>query len=146
MAHVAKSALVPYSAAEMFALVDEVEHYPEFLPWCGGTEVIERDKLKTVATIHIDYLGIRQSFTTENSKVDNVEMAMTLRDGPFDRLDGLWRFQPLGASACKVMLTLDYGFNNPLLDKAIGPVFGVIANTMIERFVSRADALFGKSV
>lgn len=145
MSHVAKSALVPYSAADMFALVDEVEHYPEFLPWCGGTEVLERDTVKTVATIHIDYLGIRQSFTTENSKIDKLEMTMKLRDGPFDRLDGVWRFQALGESACKVMLTLDYGFDNTLLEKAIGPVFGVIANTMIERFVSRADALYGSA-
>ncbi len=143
MAHVAKSALVPYSAADMFALVDAIEDYPEFLPWCGGTEVLERDKAKTVATIHIDYLGIRQSFTTENSKIDKLEMKMKLRDGPFDRLDGVWRFQALDTSACKVMLTLDYGFNNPLLEKAIGPVFAVIANTMIERFVARADTLYG---
>ena len=145
MPHVEKSALVPYSAANMFALVDEVERYPEFLPWCGGTELLERDRDKTVATIHIDYLGIRQSFTTENTKIDKHEMQMKLRNGPFDRLDGAWRFQALGESACKVMLVLDYGFDNALLEKAVGPVFGVIANTMIERFVSRADALYGQS-
>ncbi|MEP7154275.1 MAG: type II toxin-antitoxin system RatA family toxin [Betaproteobacteria bacterium] len=149
MAHVEKSALVPYPAADMFALVDDVARYPEFLPWCGGAEVLEHTAAKTVATIHIDYLGIRQSFTTENAKSKkgrNIEMRMTLRDGPFDKLDGTWKFAALDTAACKVSLVLDYGFSNPLLEAAIGPVFGVIANTMIERFVARAEALFGDSV
>ncbi len=143
MPHVEKSALVPYSDADMFALVDEVEHYAEFLPWCGGTDLIERSDSITVATIHIDYRGIRQSFTTENAKHPSVEMRMKLRDGPFSRLDGVWRFQALSSEACKVSLMLDYGFSNSLLEKAVGPVFGVIANTMIERFVARADAVYG---
>lgn len=143
MPHVEKSALVPYADARMFALVDAVESYPEFLPWCGGSELIERSAELTVATIYIDYRGIRQSFTTANTKLGQSEMQMTLRDGPFSRLDGTWRFQALSAEACKVTLTLDYGFANALLEKAIGPVFGVIANTMIERFVARADALYG---
>jgi ribosome-associated toxin RatA of RatAB toxin-antitoxin module len=144
MPHVEKSALVPYADAKMFALVDAVERYPEFLPWCGGSELIERTAELTVATIHIDYRGLRQSFTTENNKRDQSEMQMKLRDGPFSRLDGAWRFQSLSADACKVTLTLDYGFANALLEKAIGPVFGMIANTMIERFVARADALYGR--
>lgn len=143
MSRVEKSALVPYSAANMFALVDDVERYPAFLPWCGGAEVLERDAVKTVATIHIHYLGIRQSFTTENTKVDNLEMKIKLLDGPFEHLDGVWRFQALETSACKIIFILDYGFANTLLEAAIGPVFGVIANTMIDRFVARADTLYG---
>ena len=143
MSHVKKSALVAYSAADMFALVDDVARYPEFLPWCGGADVLEQTATLTVATVHIDYLGIRQSFTTENTKVKNSEMNLKLRDGPFERLDGKWRFQELDKSACKVSLELDYGFANPLLEAAVGPVFGIIANTMIERFVARADELYG---
>ena len=130
----------------MYALVDDVERYPEFLPWCGGAETPERDATRTLAIIHIDYRGIKQSFTTENTKVENVEMQMKLREGPFDRLEGAWRFQALADSACKVMLVLDYGFANPLLEKAVGPVFGMIANTMIERFIARAEALYGDPV
>jgi ribosome-associated toxin RatA of RatAB toxin-antitoxin module len=143
MPHVEKSALVPYADADMFVLVDAVERYAEFLPWCGGADLIERTDSLTVATIHIDYRGIRQSFTTENAKRRPTEMQMKLRDGPFSRLDGTWRFQALASDACKVSLMLDYGFANALLEKAIGPVFGVIANTMIERFVARADAIYG---
>ena len=146
MARVEKSALVPYSAAEMYALVDDVERYPEFLPWCSGAETPERDATRTLAILHIDYHGIRQSFTTENTKIEPVEMQITLREGPFDHLDGIWRFKALAVSACKVSLVLDYGFANPLLEKAVGPVFGMIANTMIERFVSRAEVLYGDPV
>ncbi len=143
MSTVEKSALVPYSAAQMFALVDDIDRYPEFLPWCSGASVDRRGDATILATLHIDYRGIKQSFTTENSGEKNVEISMRLVDGPFSRLDGLWRFQALSASACKVTLTLDYGFNNAILEAAVGPVFGVIANTMIERFIARADALHG---
>ncbi len=142
MPHVKKSALVAYSAADMYSLVDDVARYPAFLPWCNGADVLEQNAARTVATIHIDYLGIRQSFTTENDKVENGEMKLKLRDGPFEHLDGTWRFQQLDEAACKVTLELDYGFANPLLEAAVGPVFGVIANTMIERFVARADELY----
>ena len=143
MSTVEKTALVPYSAAQMFALVDDIDRYPEFLPWCSGVSVDRRSDATIIATLHIDYRGIKQSFTTENSIDKNVEIHMRLVEGPFSRLDGLWRFQTLSASACKVSLTLDYGFNNAILETAVGPVFGVIANTMIERFIARADALHG---
>ena len=143
MPTVRKSALVPHPAAEMFALVDDVEHYPAFLPWCAATEVHARDDTCTVATIHIDYLGLRQSFTTANDKVAPVEMKMRLQEGPFSALNGVWRFEPLSDTACKVLLTLDYAFSNPLLEKAVGPVFGGIAATLVDRFVARAEALHG---
>ncbi len=142
MTNVEKSALVPYSASEMYSLVDDVKRYPEFLPWCGGAKVQQRDDETIVATLHIDYHGIKQSFTTENTRAENVEIRMRLVDGPLSRLDGWWRFQPLSATACKVTLTLDYGFANAILENAVGPVFGVIANTMMERFIARADALY----
>ena len=144
MARVEKSALVPYSAAEMYALVDDVERYPDFLPWCSGAETPEHDATRTLATLHIDYRGLRQSFTTENTKVKNVQMQMTLREGPFNQLDGTWRFKALADAACKVTLVLEYGFASPLLESAVGPVFGMIANTMIERFIARAETLFGE--
>ena len=146
MPRVEKSALVPYPAAQMFALVDDVERYREFLPWCGGSTVGERNELLTVATILIDYRGIRQSFTTQNLKYGTETMEIRLVEGPFKSLDGVWRFQPLSEGACKISLALEYRFASPVLEKAVGPVFGVIANTMIERFVARADAQFGRVV
>ena len=144
MSQVAKSVLVPYSAEMMFALVDAVERYPEFLPWCSRTEVLKRDSALTVGTIHIRYAGVSQSFTTENRKEGVEWMRLSLRDGPFKSLSGAWHFAALSEKACKVELNLDYTFSNTLLERAVGPVFGMIAETMIDRFVSRADALYAQ--
>jgi ribosome-associated toxin RatA of RatAB toxin-antitoxin module len=143
MPKVSKSVLVPYSAEIMFALVDAVERYPEFLPWCSSTEVRLRNALQTVATINIRYAGVAQSFTTENDKEGLTVMRIKLRDGPFKSLEGAWHFQSLAASACKIQFDLEYTFANNLLERAVGPVFGMIAATMMDRFVSRADALYG---
>jgi len=142
MPQVARSVLVPYSAAAMFGLVDEVERYPEFLPWCGGAAVLSRDADLTVARIDIDYLGVHQSFTTANTKEGNEWMRISLREGPFRSLGGHWHFTTLGEAASKVELSLEYAFANRLLEKAVGPVFNTIAETMIDRFTQRAETLF----
>jgi len=123
----------------MFALVDQVEDYPVFLPWCGGTEVKRRDDLITVATIHIDYMGVKQSFTTENSKQAPTEMNLTLQDGPFSHLQGHWRFLALGDTACKIEFVLSYTFSSRMLETLLAPVFNHITNTFVDAFVNRAD-------
>ena len=140
---VQKSALVPHSSAEMFALVEDVERYPEFLPWCSGSRVLVREELTTVATIEINYRGIRQAFTTANTKHGTERMQIALLEGPFKALDGEWTFAALGSTGCKVGLRLEYSFVNSVLEAAVGPVFGLIANTMIERFVARAASQYG---
>ena len=140
---VQKSALVAFSTAQMFALVNDVERYPEFLPWCGGARVLTLNALTTVATLDINYHGIRQTFTTTNTKQGTESMQISLREGPFKELEGVWQFTRLEIAACKVALRLDYSFANTILETAVGPVFGMIANTMIESFVARADALYG---
>ncbi|MBL8511191.1 MAG: type II toxin-antitoxin system RatA family toxin [Betaproteobacteria bacterium] len=145
MPQVTKSVLVPYSAAAMFDLVDAVERYPDFLPWCGSSHVLERSPLITVAAIEIQYLGVRQSFTTANEKQGQEWMHLSLREGPFRQLNGHWHFRQLAPEACKVELYLEYAFSNRVLEGAIGPVFGMIAETLIERFVERADALYGRA-
>ena len=138
---VQRSAQVPFSTTEMFQLVDAVERYPEFLPWCGGTEVLKRDERETIATIAIRYAGVSQSFTTVNTKENHEWMRLTLRDGPFKNLQGHWHFFALSAEACKVELQLEYAFSNIVLEHAVGPVFGMIAETMMDRFVARAENL-----
>lgn len=143
MSRVDKSVIVPHTAEQMFLLVDDVARYPQFLPWCGGAEVIEQNDERTVATIFIDYMGLKQSFTTENRKHGQRGMDLRLREGPFKRLEGTWRFHALGEDACKVELSLDYSFANALLEAAVGPVFGMIAATMMERFVARAEKIYG---
>jgi ribosome-associated toxin RatA of RatAB toxin-antitoxin module len=143
MAVVEKSVLIERTPAQMFDLVDRVEDYPAFLPWCGGTELIERTDSKTAARIHISYHGLKAHFATENAKEVPRWMNIELREGPFRRLDGGWRFTPLGETACKVEFRLHYEFSNRLLEKALGPVFSHIANTFVESFVKRATQIYG---
>lgn len=142
MARVEKSVLVAHSPERMFELVDRVEDYPDFLPWCGGTELKVRDEHRTVATIHIAYLGIRQSFTTENIKTHPREMRIRLQDGPFSELEGAWSFLRLGDDACKVEFRLHYEFSSRMLETILAPVFSHITNTFVDAFVRRADEVY----
>ena len=144
MALVEKSVLVEYSAPRMHALVDDVARYAEFLPWCGGTEVLSREGDVTHAEIRIEYRGIRQRFSTENRSQPPHLIEMRLLDGPFRQLDGSWHFKPLGEQACKIEFRLHYEFSSRLLEKLVGPVFHYIANTFVEAFVKRAQQLYGK--
>lgn len=139
---VSRSALVHFSAARMFELVDGIEQYPEFLPWCSGTSVTLRDQDTTRATINISYRGISQSFSTENRKQFPRHMTMQLLEGPFKSLDGEWRFTPLDDQACKIDFELHYEFSSVLLEKLVGPVFGYIAGTMVDAFLKRAEQLY----
>ena len=143
MALVEKSVLIERTPAQMFELVDCVENYPQFLPWCGGAEVIARTATRTAATVHINYHGIKSHFTTDNAKEAPHLMQIKLTDGPLKRMDGQWRFLPLGETACKIEFKLHYEFSNRLLEKVLGPVFGHITETFVESFVKRAQKVYG---
>lgn len=143
MRSVTTSVLVMYTPAQMFELVDRVELYPQFLPWCGGTQVITQSADRKTARIDIDYHGVRAHFTTDNLNQPPESIVITLKDGPFRHLHGEWKFRALGQDGCKVEFALAYEFATTLLDKVIGPVFNHIANTFIEAFVRRADAVYG---
>ncbi|RJG06182.1 type II toxin-antitoxin system RatA family toxin [Noviherbaspirillum cavernae] len=143
MAVVHKSVLLGYSAEQMFALVDRVEDYPRFLPWCGGVEVKQRSDNKLVASLLINYHGIKQTFTTENTNVPPVSMKMTLLEGPFKHLDGTWNFKSLRADACKIDFELHYEFSSRMLEQVIGPVFNMIANSFVDSFCKRAETVYG---
>ena len=144
MASVKKIVLIEFTPAQMFDLVDGCEDYPQFLPWCGGTELLSRDERTTVATLHINYHGIRSHFTTENLKERPARMEIRLREGPFKHLDGTWRFVALGDSACKVEFELHYEFASKLLEKVLGPDFSHIANTFVDSFVKRAGQIYSR--
>lgn len=143
MALVEKSVLIEHTVEQMFRLVDEVENYPMFLPWCSKTELKFRDSAKTVATLHINYHSVRSHFTTENDKHEFTAMHIRLVDGPFRQLEGHWRFKPLGDTACKIEFALSYEFSSKVFEKAIGPVFAHIANTFVDAFVRRAGQTYG---
>lgn len=143
MALVEKSVLIERTPAQMFVLVDRIEDYPQFLPWCGGSTIHERTPERTAATVLINYHGLKSHFSTENTKQEPFLMDLKLRDGPFDHLEGHWRFTPLGDTACKVEFRLHYEFSSPLLEKVLGPVFHHIANTFVDSFVKRAQKVYG---
>jgi ribosome-associated toxin RatA of RatAB toxin-antitoxin module len=146
MKTVQKSVLIWFSAAEMFALVTDVAHYPEFLPWCDHARVLETDAHGMKAEVGISFSGIRQTFTTRNEHVPGREVRMQLVDGPFSALDGLWTFSPVGNGeqrACRVELKLNYGFRNAALAALVGPVFDKIAGSLVDAFVKRAEQVYG---
>ena len=141
MQRVTKSVLVPYGAPEMFALVDDVERYPEFLPWCSGAKELERHDGGKTARIDINYHGVRAHFTTDNANRPPASIVVTLKDGPFRHLHGEWRFRMLAEDACKVEFELAYEFKTHLIETVVGPVFNHIAHTFIDAFVRRAERL-----
>jgi ribosome-associated toxin RatA of RatAB toxin-antitoxin module len=140
---VRKSVLVPHSAAEMFALVDDVLAYPTFLPWCSGSEVLEEHENGKTARVDIDFHGVKAHFTTANENRPPEGIVVTLRDGPFRHLHGEWRFTALAEDACKVEFELAYEFTTHLLERVVGPVFNHIANTFVDAFVRRAEQRSG---
>jgi ribosome-associated toxin RatA of RatAB toxin-antitoxin module len=142
MALIEKTVLVAHSAAQMFSLVDRVEDYPKFLPWCGGASVTKLEEDTVHATVHIDYHYIKQSFTTQNVRTPPHQIDMTLQDGPFQHLDGRWRFIPLSDAACKIEFSLHYEFSSKLLEKLVGPVFHYIANSFVDAFIQRAEKVY----
>jgi ribosome-associated toxin RatA of RatAB toxin-antitoxin module len=141
MATVSKSVLVPYSARQMFDLVERVEDYPRFLPWCSGSSVSERSEAGMTATVEIDFKGLRQRFTTVNAHAPGQRIDMRLKEGPFSRLQGTWQFVALRDDACKVSFELDYAFAGGLISRLLSPVFDQIAASMVDAFVRRAEQL-----
>ncbi len=141
---VARSAWVMHSTEEMYTLVNEVESYALFLPWCGASRVLERGDREMIAQVQIAFRGVKKSFTTRNRLTPFESIAMELLDGPFSALSGTWKFQPLQPGACKISLDLRFGFSNAVVGKVVGPVFKTIADSLVESFVKRADELYAK--
>ncbi len=147
MKTIRKSVLLSHSAQEMFALVTDIDRYPEFLPWCDQGEVLERLDDGVVARVGIAISGLRQTFTTRNTHETDRRVHMQLVDGPFSSLDGVWAFTPLGDGsqrACKAELELSYGFASSTLAALVGPVFDKIAGSLVDAFVKRADQVYGE--
>ena len=144
MKKISRSALQPYSAQQMFELVNDVARYPDFLPWCSKGEVLEHDGNEMVAAVHISKGPVQQAFTTRNRIVPYEQIDMTLVDGPFKHLQGQWRFTPLADNACKVEFDIEYEVAGGLFGKLLAPVFEQIATTLVEAFCQRARSEYGK--
>jgi len=146
MKQVHKSVLIWYSPQEMFDLVTSVQQYPQFLPWCDHTRVLEQDDSGMLAEVGIALSGIRHSFVTRNLHEPGRRVQMQLVKGPFSRLEGQWVFTPVGQGgqrACRVDLKLNYGFSSAVLAKVVGPVFDRIASSLMDAFVKRAEQVYG---
>lgn len=134
-----RSALVPYTPEQMFKIVDDVEHYSDFLPWCGSSEELRREDGVVDGSVTINKGMINKEFSTRNHLKEYSLIEMKLIDGPFKHLNGFWRFDDIKGQACKISLELEFEFSNRLVSLAIGPIFNQIANTLVDSFVKRAN-------
>ncbi|MBT0570631.1 type II toxin-antitoxin system RatA family toxin [Curvibacter sp. CHRR-16] len=145
MKTVEKSVLIWYSPAQMFDLVTKVELYPEFLPWCAYTRILEQMPDGMVAEVGMSIAAFKQSFTTRNVHEANAAVHMSLVKGPFSSLEGHWRFTSVGnGAACKVEFRLQYGYDKSALSAILTPVFDKVAATMVDAFVKRAEQVYGE--
>lgn len=142
MPEVSRSALLPYPAEFMYDIVNQVEAYPEFLPWCGGARLHRADETSLEASIQICVAGLEQWFTTRNSMVPGKSIEINLVDGPFKQLRGRWKFTSLDGEGCKIELVLVFEFKRGLAAAVIAPAFTRIANTMVDSFCERARELY----
>lgn len=138
-----KNAIVPYSAQQMFALVNGIEDYPRFLPWCHSSKILSRTENEVIASLEVNWKGIHKSFTTKNLLKYPESIDIDLVNGPFQHLEGIWNFIPLEAQACKVMLDMEFEFTGSVFDRLFQPVFQHIANTFVDAFCKRAVELYG---
>ncbi|TAN70481.1 MAG: type II toxin-antitoxin system RatA family toxin [Methylobacter sp.] len=143
MTVVQKSALVKFSAQQMFDLVNDIEAYPKFLPWCSGSRIILREDHLVEAELVISKGGFNKSFSTRNKIEPGRRMTVSLVDGPFSSLEGAWEFAVLREDASKISLNLEFEMSGKLASLAFGAVFNQICNTMVSSFTARAKAIYG---
>jgi len=143
MPSINRSALVMYSAEQMFELINDVLAYPSFLPDCSESKIIDKTDESVTAALLVSKVGFKKWFTTKNTLISNKEIQLTLVDGPFKQLQGSWQLTPLSDEACKVSLALEYEFSNKVLDIAFGRVFNQLTNNMVQAFTQRAKDVYG---
>ena len=137
MKRISRSAIVACGAGDFYDLVEAIESYPEFLPWCAAAVVRERAPGRTVAMLTLAVTGVRQSFTTENTNLPGRSIDMRLIEGPFKSFAAAWRFTPLGADACKAEYSMEYEFSSRLVAAVLEPVFRRIADSTVDAFTKR---------
>lgn len=142
MYEIKRSALVQYSAEQMYNLVNDVAQYDKFLPWCGGSRIQSQRDNKMIASVDIAFHGLKKTFTTENTQTPHNELQMHLVEGPFSHLTGVWHFKDLGAQGSRISLELQFDFDNFLLRKVVAPVFSKIADSMVDSFCQRAQQVY----
>ena len=142
MHEVRRSAITPYSPEAMFDLVTDIDAYSDFVPWCSQSEILSSDD-GVVAKLSIAQGPLQASFTTRNVNTRPSHVAMTLVEGPFSDLEGVWTVSPLGEEGSKLELVVRFAFDNPLKDKLLGAVFEQTCNRLVDAFVTRAADVYG---
>lgn len=150
MREVQRSALVNFTPAQMFALVEDFESYPQFLPWVSGAKLLSREGDQLIGRLEMERLGMNEHFTTRNTLKSPERMDMQLVDGPFKFLDGVWRFTPITAAngeirGTKVELNIRFEFKNALLNMMLGKAFETSCGSLVDAFTQRAKELYGRS-
>lgn len=140
---ITRTALVGHEAGRIYALVEDIEAYPQFLPWCRSSRVLRREGDTTLAELSVGLKGISQSFTTSNQNRPGESITLELVAGPFRKFTAEWRFVPLGPRGAKIEYSMSYEFSSALLGRALEPLFEHIANTMVDAFILRAEAVYG---
>ena len=144
MSEINQTATLPYSPAEMFRLVNDIESYPEIFAWCTGTKILQRAENELTATISLAAGKLRQSFTTRNTMRLNREISMCLVEGPFKRLEGSWEFHPHGDNGCSIKLSMDFEFKNKLLKYTLEGIFNKIVHSLVDSLIVRSEQVYGK--
>lgn len=143
MSHIHRTALLPYSDAKVFALVNDVAAYPQYMDGCKAAIVHEHTETNMLATLQLERRGIKLEFSTRNIIDAPKSIVLNLEDGPFDSFEGRWFFQHLREDACKVILDLQFSLNNRLLAVAAAKLFDSVANNMVDAMVQRAKVVYG---
>ena len=136
----------------MYDLVTAFDQYPKFLPWCERAEVLSNEGDVVIARLNMVFAGVHQAVTTRNHYVPAQSVKLELIDGPFSTFTGLWQFHAVGqggdtvsdTQACRIEFDLDYAFSSKALETVLSPVFGKVADTLVDRFVQRAEAVYGE--
>jgi ribosome-associated toxin RatA of RatAB toxin-antitoxin module len=143
MTKISKQANVAYSARQMFALVNDIKSYPEFLPWCTEANILEEKSNYLIASISISLGKIKQSFTTENTMKVDTSISMKLVKGPFKKLNGYWQFHDRADGGCSVSLDMQFEFKNKIMKHTLGAAFKKITSSLVDAFVDRARVVYG---
>lgn len=141
MHKIQKSAILPYSQEQIFQLVNDIERYPEFLPWCRKATILSKNNHEIRAQLCLSKGGIEKSFSTVNTLTPSTRMVMELVDGPFKHLKGIWDFKAINNQECQVSLDLEFEFSSKLIAMLFGPVFQQAAHQLVDAFTSRAQEL-----
>ena len=143
MPRISRSALVNYSARQMYDLVSDIESYSEFLPGCAGARILSQNGDQLEASLEVGKAGLRHCFSTRNRMTPGVSIEMNLLEGPFKHLSGIWTFHQLGDAGCKVSLELEFEMSNKLTAVTLGTVVGQMMNAMVDAFSNRAKQIYG---